>query len=155
MRRLFLLAYYLCLVFTVSAQKSGNPIIPGWYADPEGVVYGNTIWIYPTTSRLSGEDVETYKADAERKTDAYSQTYNLQTHFDAFSSKDLVHWTKHSSILTKNDVSWAKYAMWAPAALHANGKYYHARLRSLSRSGRFRRPVWPGIRTSRGKRPTP
>lgn len=124
MKRILALTVCLCAAWAVLAQKSGNPIIEGWYADPEGVVYGDTFWIYPTTSRLSGEDVETYKVDAERETDAYSQTYNLQTHFDAFSSKDLVHWTKHSSILTRNEVKWAKYAMWAPAALQANGKYY-------------------------------
>ena len=124
MKRTLFIIISFCATISLMAQKSGNPIIDGWYADPEGVVYDDTFWIYPTTSRLSGEDIETYKADAERTTDAYSQTYNLQTHFDAFSSKDLVHWTKHSSILTKNDVSWAKYAMWAPAALRANGQYY-------------------------------
>ncbi|MDQ4140311.1 MAG: arabinan endo-1,5-alpha-L-arabinosidase, partial [Bacteroidota bacterium] len=27
---------------------SGNPIFPGWYADPEGVIFKNKYWIYPT-----------------------------------------------------------------------------------------------------------
>lgn len=122
-----LVAFAQTFKFTTPAEDSrysGNPVFPGWYADPEGVVYDDTFWIFPTTSRLYGKDEITYKADAERQTDAYSQTYNLQTHFDAFSSKDLVHWTKHPSILTKYDVSWAKYAMWAPASIRANGKYY-------------------------------
>ena len=31
-----------------AAARSGNPVFPGWYADPEGVVFGDTYWIYPT-----------------------------------------------------------------------------------------------------------
>ena len=26
--------------------KSGNPVFEGWYADPEGIIYGDTYWIY-------------------------------------------------------------------------------------------------------------
>ena len=81
---------------------SGNPIFEGWYADPEGIVYGDTYWIYPT----------------------YSDRYELQTHFDCFSSKDLVNWTKHESILDTTEVKWAKRAMWAPAVISKDGKYY-------------------------------
>jgi hypothetical protein len=29
---------------------SGNPVIEGWYAHPEAIVYGNEYWIYPTYS---------------------------------------------------------------------------------------------------------
>lgn len=103
---------------------SGNPVFPGWYADPEGTVFGDEYWIYPTLSLLYGEDEVTYRKDLERKTDAINPDYNLQTHFDAFSSKDLVTWTKHPRVLSIEDVSWVKYALWAPAILQANGKYY-------------------------------
>lgn len=81
---------------------SGNPVFPGWYADPEAVIFGNQYWIYPT----------------------YSAPYNQQVFFDAFSSPDLVHWTKHSRILDTNRVSWAWRAMWAPAVVERAGKYY-------------------------------
>lgn len=81
---------------------SGNPVFKGWYADPEGVVFGNEYWIYPTSSL----------------------PYSEQTHLDAFSSKDLVHWTKHPSVLSKENISWYRQALWAPAIVHANGKYY-------------------------------
>ena len=47
---------------------SGNPVIEGWYADPEAIIYGKTYWIYPTTS----------------------DEYDKQTFFNAFSSQDLV-----------------------------------------------------------------
>ncbi|MBV9988253.1 MAG: glycoside hydrolase family 43 protein, partial [Chitinophagaceae bacterium] len=82
--------------------RSGNPIIAGWYADPEAAVFGKTYWIYPT----------------------YSARYNEQVFFDAFSSKDLVHWTKHNRILDTAGVKWAKRAMWAPAIVRKGGKYF-------------------------------
>ena len=98
-----LAAYCAAAQNTASATtRSGNPVFPGWYADPEGVVFGDTYWIYPT----------------------YSADYDEQTFMDAFSSKDLVHWQKHPRIVSNDEVKWVKRAMWAPAAVHANGKYY-------------------------------
>ena len=81
---------------------SGNPIFEGWYADPEGIVYGDTYWIYPT----------------------YSDKYENQIRFDCFSSKDLVSWTKHEAVLDSSNVKWAKKAMWAPSIVSKDGKYY-------------------------------
>ncbi|WP_367380441.1 glycoside hydrolase family 43 protein [Stenotrophomonas cyclobalanopsidis] len=81
---------------------SGNPILKGWYADPEAAVFANRYWIFPTTS-----------AD-----------YDAQITFDAFSSPDLVHWTKHADVLTARNVPWAKRAMWAPSVVENKGKYY-------------------------------
>ena len=109
---------------TVGVKLTGNPVFPGWYADPEGIVYGDTYWIFPTLSLLYGEDRYIYKNDLNRKTDAINQEYNLQTHFDAFSSKDLVNWTKHSKVLSIENVKWVKYALWAPSVIHANNRYY-------------------------------
>lgn len=83
-------------------KTSGNPIFKGWYADPEGAVLDGQYWVFPT----------------------YSADFDDQTFIDAFSSPDLVTWTKHPRVLDKKDVSWARRAMWAPAVMHANGKYY-------------------------------
>jgi beta-xylosidase len=106
MKRLPLLLALLALTAAGSmAQKkqtSGNPVFPGWYADPEVTVYGNEYWIFPT----------------------YSYPYDEQTFMDAFSSPDLVNWTKHPRVLDKANVSWARRAMWAPSVIKANGKYY-------------------------------
>ncbi|KAA6342509.1 Xylosidase/arabinosidase [termite gut metagenome] len=82
--------------------KSGNPVFYGWYADPEGIIYDDTYWIYPTLS------------------DAYEK----QTFFDCFSSKDLVTWIKYASILDTSEVKWAKKAMWAPSVIRKGKKYY-------------------------------
>lgn len=86
----------------VASKKPGNPVFPGWYADPEATVFGKSYWIYPT----------------------YSAPYKQQVFFDAFSSPDLVTWTKHSHILDSTAVKWAKKAMWAPAIIEKDGKYY-------------------------------
>ena len=43
---------------------------------------------------------------------------------DAFSSADLVTWTKHDGILDRADVKWAKRAMWAPSVVEKDGWYY-------------------------------
>jgi beta-xylosidase len=81
---------------------SGNPLFKGWYADPEGTVFGKEYWIYPT----------------------YSAPYNSQVFFDAFSSRDLVTWAKHERILDTSAIKWAKRAMWAPAIIKKKKKYY-------------------------------
>ncbi|MDE5647421.1 MAG: glycoside hydrolase family 43 protein [Muribaculaceae bacterium] len=111
-------------VATALAASAVNPVFPGWYADPEGIVFGKEVWIYPTLSRLYGDDVEKYKADLERKFDRNIGEFVLQTHFDAFSSPDLVNWTKHPEILHIRDVPWVKYALWAPAIVKKGDKYY-------------------------------
>lgn len=90
-----------CFAFVPFAH-AGNPVFPGWYADPEAAIFRGEYWIYPTTS----------------------ERYSLQTRFDAFSSKDLVHWTRHEGVLRMADVPWAKKAMWAPAMVEKDGKYY-------------------------------
>lgn len=126
----FSLKSFLLGVLIASALASctksqiSNPVIPGWYADPEGAVFGNKFWIYPTLSLLWGDDTLRYAKDLQRTTPAWNQEYNLQTHFDAFSSKDLVHWKKHPAVLSVENVPWVSYAMWAPSVVYANDKYY-------------------------------
>jgi hypothetical protein len=53
-------------VASAAAARSGNPILPGWYADPEAHVFDGQYWIFPT----------------------YSAPYAEQTFLDAFSSRD-------------------------------------------------------------------
>lgn len=96
--------------------RAGNPVFPGWYADPEVAFFPegtqdhgqqgpfHPFWIFPT----------------------YSAPYNDQLFFDAFSSPDLVNWTKHPRVLTQDAVSWARRAMWAPSVVRNvhDGRYY-------------------------------
>ncbi|MBW7460727.1 family 43 glycosylhydrolase, partial [Paenibacillus sepulcri] len=84
-------------------RTAGNPIFPGWYADPEARIFEGSYWIYPT----------------------YSAPYGEQAFFDAFYSKDLAEWTKVDGILKMADISWAWRAMWAPSPIERGGKYYY------------------------------
>jgi beta-xylosidase len=81
---------------------SGNPLFPGWYADPEAVIFDHTYWIYPT----------------------FSAPYNKQVFMDAFSSKDLVNWKKHERIIDTSSIKWAWRAMWAPSVTRKNNRYF-------------------------------
>ncbi|MDP9793679.1 hypothetical protein J2S43_002191 [Catenuloplanes nepalensis] len=85
-----------------TTAEAGNPFVSGWYADPDVAIYGDRYYVFPTASR----------------------PYDQQTFLDAFSSADLVNWTKHPNVLTTADVSWARRAVWAPAPIARNGKYY-------------------------------
>ncbi len=101
------LILYFALIVPLQAQTqkkvmSGNPVFEGWYADPEGVIFRNQFWIYPT----------------------FSAPYNKQVFLDAFSSPDLVNWTKHSRVLDTTNVKWAKRAVWAPSIVEKDKKYF-------------------------------
>ena len=37
-------------VRTAQRTRSENPVFAGWYADPEGVVFDDEYWIFPTLS---------------------------------------------------------------------------------------------------------
>lgn len=104
---------------------SGNPIFEGWYADPEGTIYNNEYWVYPTLSDVYGEytPIDENSLTPRQKL-TINKDYLKQTYLDAFSSKDLVTWKKHPRILDIKDISWAAFAIWAPATIHANNKYY-------------------------------
>lgn len=101
-----------------STSEAGNPFVDGWYADPDTAICRCKIpsvemcmlifedqglyWVFPTSS----------------------YPYAKQTYLDAFSSPDLIHWTKYPNILTTKGVTWANKAVWAPAPAFRNGKYY-------------------------------
>ena len=99
----FLILFSVLFSGCTSQQHfSGNPVFPGWYADPEGIIYNRKFWIFPT----------------------YSAPYKDQVFMDAFSSKDLTKWKKHARIIDTIAVSWAEKAMWAPSEIERKGKYF-------------------------------
>lgn len=91
-----------CCFLSLLASSQKNPIVEGWYADPEGVIFGKKYWIFPT----------------------YSARYEKQVFFDAFSSRDLARWKKHSRILDTSAIKWARMAMWAPSIVKKDGRYF-------------------------------
>jgi beta-xylosidase len=110
------------------AARAENPIVPGWYADPEVRVFAGRYWIYPTYSDDDGApDVSprfTPAQQAMRRQKTVRPSYVQQTFFNAFSSPDLVHWTKHPHVIDVADVPWAAYAVWAPSVIEQGGRYY-------------------------------
>lgn len=80
-----------------------NPIVEGWYADPEARSYEGRYFIYATRSFTE---------------------YRNQMNLDAFSSVDLEHWKKHQDIIAMEDFPHVNKAVWAPAIIEKQGKYY-------------------------------
>lgn len=80
-----------------------NPIVNGWYADPEARFYNGRYYIYVTKSFSS---------------------YGEQMNIDAFSSEDLIHWEKHPDIIDMSGYPYIYRAVWAPTIIEKNGRYY-------------------------------
>ncbi len=82
--------------YAVSAQVAGNPVLEGYYADPE-IIFSQKnqkYYLYPTSDGFTG----------------WSGTY-----FKTFSSEDLLNWKDEGVILDlKKDVSWTDRNAWAP-----------------------------------------
>ncbi|MDB5280253.1 MAG: beta-xylosidase, partial [Ferruginibacter sp.] len=80
----------------VSVAENHNPVLDGFYADPD-ILYShktNRFYLYPTSDGFNN----------------WSGTY-----FKTFSSTNLVNWKDEGIILDLNkDVSWAKRNAWAP-----------------------------------------
>jgi len=111
----------------VDPTFSGNPVFLGWYADPEGIIFDNAYWIYPTFSDDYQEPDRSKEFSEEQlavREHAINPQYLIQTFINAFSSKDLTNWEKHSHVLDIKDVAWASYSIWAPSIIKANNQYY-------------------------------
>lgn len=80
-----------------------NPIVNGYFADPEARFYEGRYYIYVTKSFTS---------------------YTDQMNIDAFSSDDLVHWEKHTDIIDISGFPYIHRAVWAPTIIEKNSKYY-------------------------------
>lgn len=85
--------------YKVSVVENHNPVLNGYYADPE-ILYAHKTgkyYIYPTSDGF----------------DHWSGDY-----FKTFSSKDLVNWKDEGVILDlPRDVKWAKKNAWAPCII--------------------------------------
>ncbi|MBF4461199.1 MULTISPECIES: family 43 glycosylhydrolase [unclassified Rathayibacter] len=94
--------------WTFKAIEVKSPVLPGYYADPNIAVFGDTYYIYATTDGTPGWGGNT---------------------FYVWSSKNLVDWTRSDKpFLTldgaNGNVPWAVGNAWAPTIIQKNGKYY-------------------------------
>ena len=102
MRQLHDFIFLIIILSLISSRAQNNPVFSGWYADPEGTIMDGKYWIFPT----------------------YSAPYDKQVHFDAFSSPDIVNWTKHEHIIDTAAIKWAHRAVWAPSIIKKEDKYF-------------------------------
>jgi beta-xylosidase len=90
------------------AEKTGSPVLPGLYADPNIAVFGDNYYIYATTDGFPGWGGNV---------------------FYVWKSPDLVSWTRSAEpFLTLNgtngNVPWATGNAWAPTIIERDSKYY-------------------------------
>jgi beta-xylosidase len=130
-KSIFVLLILNSLILAAQEKKdtkfSGNPIFPGWYADPEAIIFGNTYWIFPTwsdgdPSQDPANQFTNFQLQVRKNT--INPQYLRQTFLDAFSSKDLATSEKHPHVLDVKDISWAGYAIWAPSIIQKGDKYF-------------------------------
>ena len=87
----------------MTTKMSGNPLFPGWYADPEIHCFAGRYYVYPTGSR----------------------SFESQASFECWSSGDLTDWKNEGTILDFKDIPWStNYAAWAPSCAEHQGRYF-------------------------------
>ncbi|MFF2485944.1 family 43 glycosylhydrolase [Microbacterium sp. NPDC058062] len=96
------------VTWKIEARVVNSPVLPGYYADPNIAVFGDTYYIYATTDGLAGWGGNT---------------------FYVWKSKDLVNWERAAQpFLTldgaNGNVPWATGNAWAPTIIERDGKYY-------------------------------
>lgn len=94
--------------WTFTAQVVNNPALPGKYADPNIIAFGDTFYIYATSDGYPGWGGK---------------------EFYTWKSKDLVNWERaEKPFLTldgeNGNVPWAVGNAWAPTIAEKDGKYY-------------------------------
>ncbi len=85
-------------------KMSGNPLFPGWYADPEIHFFAGPLLRLP--HRLAPGAPTRLRSSAG-------------------PPSDLTDWRNEGIILDFTDIPWStNYAAWAPSCAEHNGKYY-------------------------------
>lgn len=99
------------VTWQVAVSEDHNPIVEGFYADPDIMYSEKTgkFYLYPTSDGFTD----------------WAGNY-----FETFSSDDLVHWKNEGKILDlKTDVSWTDRNAWAPCIMERKEgdayKYYY------------------------------
>jgi len=86
-----------------NSPKAGNPVLPGYFADPCCRKFGDTYYIYVTP-------------------DGWGVGAGP---FAIWTSKDFVHWTAHKSPSVEPGKFWPDTELkWAPSVVKHGGKYY-------------------------------
>lgn len=96
------------MFFAVVPSKADNPIVQNIYtADPAPMVSGDTLYLYTSHDE-----------------DKLIGNFYTMNDWKCYSTKDMVNWTDHGTIMSKDAFSWAEDRAWAPQCVERNGKYY-------------------------------
>jgi hypothetical protein len=87
-----------------SIPGTNNPVLPGYTADPNIVVFDGTFYLYPTTDGFADWGA---------------------TSFSVFSSTNLVQWSHRGVVLDiPTALTWGKGHGWAPSVTRVGSTYY-------------------------------
>lgn len=88
--------------------KAQNPIVQTNYtADPAPMVHDGTVYLYTTHDE-----------------DKTVNNFFTMNDWRCYSTKDMVNWTDHGTIMSYTDFSWSRGDAWAGQCIFRNGKYY-------------------------------
>jgi hypothetical protein len=91
-------------------SEAGNPFLPNYYATPDIAFYEGQYWVFVAPSPQKDRCFQFY--------------------FDAWSSPDMLNWTKHDKVLAREtfhqegQYHWAPCGYQSPASVSRDGKYY-------------------------------
>lgn len=100
----------LCLTTLSFAMpsKADNPIVQNIYtADPAPMVSGDTLYLYTSHDE-----------------DKLVNNFYTMNDWKCYSTKDMVNWTDHGTVMSKESFKWAQDRAWAPQCVERNGKFY-------------------------------
>ncbi len=99
----------LSVLLISDVSKADNPIIQNIYtADPAPMVSGDTLYVYTSHDE-----------------DKLIGNFYTMDDWKCYSTKDMVNWTDHGTVLSYWDFSWAqKNSAWAAQCVERDGKYY-------------------------------
>ena len=106
-------ALVVCSAFVAPklAVKADNPIIQNEYtADPSPMVVGDTLYL------ITSHDA-----------DKLVGNFYTMNDWRCYSTKDMVNWTSHGSIMNFRDFTWTDRKdprAWAPQTIERDGKFY-------------------------------
>jgi hypothetical protein len=100
------LVFFLLLAFTANAR---NPVVQTNYtADPAPMVHDGTVYLYTSHD----EDVTV-------------RNFFSMNDWKCYSSKDMVNWTDHGTVLSYKAFDWSRGDAWAGQCIFRNGKFYY------------------------------
>jgi len=102
---IFLILIFLLSVTSVFAE---NPVIQTLYtADPFPMVHEGVCYLY-----------------TDHDEDVTVNNFYTMNDWKCYSSKDMVNWTDHGTVLSYKSFSWGQGDAWAGQCIYRNGKFY-------------------------------